>query len=178
MLPIFEAYLKCLEVLHTDMQRIIEGLSLAALDWSPARVLAHPGLRALELEAWREALQVMGALRIRPVDLPGYRVDWAARAVGSLPDFALRPLAYAAGRGRAGRVPGTVADLRSGRHRTEIDALHGAVAEAAAATSVAAPTNRGIALLVGRIASETAAWDEYRGRPDTVIRAVRSLGAS
>ena len=35
MLPIFEAYLKCLEVLHTDMQRIIAGLPLAALDWSP-----------------------------------------------------------------------------------------------------------------------------------------------
>ena len=35
MLPIFEAYLKCLEVLHTDMQRIIAGLPPAALDWSP-----------------------------------------------------------------------------------------------------------------------------------------------
>lgn len=35
MLPIFEAYLKCLEVLHTDMQRVIAGLPLAALDWSP-----------------------------------------------------------------------------------------------------------------------------------------------
>ena len=35
MLPIFEAYLKCLEVLHTDMQRVIAGLPLVALDWSP-----------------------------------------------------------------------------------------------------------------------------------------------
>jgi uncharacterized damage-inducible protein DinB len=35
MLSIFEAYLKCLEVLHTDMRRIIEGLPPEALDWSP-----------------------------------------------------------------------------------------------------------------------------------------------
>jgi hypothetical protein len=118
----------------------------------------------------------MCALNIHPVAVPGYRVDWAARAVRNLPDRALAPLVFAAGRGRAGRVPGPVADLRSGRSRTEIDALHGAVAAAAASSSIDAPTNLGIARLVHGIASGELAWGDYRGRPEAVIEAVRYPG--
>ncbi len=145
----------------------------AALDWPPPMVLAHAGLRGLELAAWREAIAVLHAQRIRPVSLPGYPVDWFVRTVDLLPDRALGPLAWAAGRGRGGRVPGPVQDLRRGRGQTEIDAIQGAVARAGAAAGVSTPVNAALSGLVARIASGTEPWEAYRGRPDAVIAAVR-----
>lgn len=49
MLPILVAYLKCLETLHVDMQRLLEGLPLAALDWSPGPEMNTLGVLAVHV---------------------------------------------------------------------------------------------------------------------------------
>jgi len=74
MLPIFEAYLKCLEVLHTDMQRVIEGLPLAALDWSPG--------------------PEMNSLGVLAAHVAGSERDWVGEVVGRDPANRDRPAEF------------------------------------------------------------------------------------
>ncbi len=90
----------------------------------------------------REALAVMRALGIGVIDLPGVPVR--ALALGTrLPASIARPLMRkAVGGGRGGKMPSFHIDLHSGRGRSEVEWLNGAVARYGERAGVPTPVNR------------------------------------
>lgn len=124
------------------LTNLLTNASCAILDLTPAQIMADPRLFAIEMRQLREALAVMRALNLRVVDLPGTPVR--ALALGArLPAILARPLmAGAIGRGRGDKMPSLHLDLHSGKGRSEVDWLNGAVGRAAAKVGLSAPVNR------------------------------------
>lgn len=124
------------------------NVSAAILDMTAAEVFAHPGLFRLEMRVLRETLAVMRANRLRVVDLPRLPVHLLALGT-SLPDFVARPLMLkAVGGGRGGKMPSFHIDLHSGRRRSEVDWLNGAVVRYGEKAGVPTPVNK---LLTGTL---------------------------
>ena len=114
----------------------------AILNMTPTEVFAHPGLFRLEMRMLREALAVMRANHVRVVNLP--RVPVRALALGThLPEFVARPLMLKAiGGGRGGKMPSFHIDLHSGRGKSEVDWLNGAVVRYGEKAGVPTPVNK------------------------------------
>ena len=114
----------------------------AILDMTAAEVFAHPGLFRLEMRMLREALAVMRASHIRVVDLPRLPVRLLALGT-SLPDFIARPLMLKSiGGGRGGKMPSFHIDLYSGRGRSEVDWLNGAIVRYGEKAGIPTPVNK------------------------------------
>lgn len=114
----------------------------AILDLTPAEIFVHPALFNLEMRQLREALAVMAAQGLRPVDLPGTPVRLLA--IGArLPEALARPLmGRAVGGGRGAKMPSFHIDLHTGRGASEVGYLNGAVWRFGQSLGVAAPVNR------------------------------------
>ncbi|MGI5845279.1 MAG: ketopantoate reductase family protein [Candidatus Xenobium sp.] len=125
---------------------LVANASCAILDLSCRQLLADRDLFRVELQALREALQVMERKGLVVVDLPGYPVRLLARAVRWMPEALAFPLLgpkMAAGRGD--KPPSLLLDLRAGRTVTEVAWMNGAIAMEAANLEMEAPVNRFLA---------------------------------
>lgn len=148
----------------------------AILDMGVAQIYADPRLIDLDLRAVREALAVMAKLGATPVNLPGYPAATIATLARVLPPFALRLLMRRlVGRGRGGKDPSLLRDLRAGRRQSEGRFLYGAVADEAAAQGVPAPVNAALWRTLEGIAAGRIPWETYRGKPE---RLLAEVGAS
>ncbi len=126
------------------LTNLIANPTSAILDMTAAEVFSDRKLYALEVAMLRECLAVMAALRIPVVDLPGTPVRVLAFAT-RLPLWLSRPfLARAAGAGRGGKMPSFHIDLHSGRGKSEVEFLHGAVVRAGEKAGVPTPVNRAL----------------------------------
>jgi 2-dehydropantoate 2-reductase len=122
---------------------LLANASSAILDMTPGEIFEHPELFRLEVRQLREVLQVMAALKIQVVDLPGTPVRALALAVRSLPAAIARTLLKnAVASGRGGKMPSFYIDLHSGRGKTEVDYLNGAVVRFGEDAGVPTPVNR------------------------------------
>jgi len=119
----------------------------AVFDRPPQQVVSEPSLFHVDYLAFREALRVMAVLGIPAVDLPGYPVRLLAALGRALPESLFRLLLgnRVAG-GRGGKMPSLWLDLRSGRGRSEVGFLNGAVVEAGRRAGVSTPANRALAV--------------------------------
>jgi 2-dehydropantoate 2-reductase len=151
---------------------IIANASPAILDMFPDQVFADRHLFALERAAFREAVAVLRALGLQPVSLPGYPVPLFAWALCSLPTWLLRPiLRRVIVPGRGGKMPSLHIDLSSGKGKSEVEYLNGAVVRYAQEMGVDAPVNRALhAALMGIVKGEIS-WEEYRGQPERLLAA-------
>jgi len=90
----------------------------------------------------RETLSVMRANGIKVVDLPGTPVKLLALGV-SLPTLISRPLLKkAVGGGRGGKMPSFHIDLHSGRGKSEVEWLNGAVVRYGKERNIQTPVNK------------------------------------
>jgi 2-dehydropantoate 2-reductase len=114
----------------------------AILNMTAAEVFSYPGLFRLEMRMLREALAVMRANHIHVMDLP--RVPVRALGLGThLPEFVARPLMLkAVGGGRGGKMPSFYIDLVSGRGKSEVEWLNGAVVRYGEKVGVLTPVNK------------------------------------
>jgi 2-dehydropantoate 2-reductase len=139
----------------------------AALDWSPAQVYGDRTAFTVERACLLETIAVMDKLSLPPVsliDFPVPRLVWAAR---TMPPSLLRVvLGSRVARGRGGKLPSLLLDLRAGKKQTEVNALNGAVALNAVKVGLEAPTNSKISSVVSGIASGQITWSDYRGHPE------------
>ena len=160
------------------LTNLIANATSAILDMSPREIFAHRGLYRLEIRQLREALQVMAAQGIKVVDLPGTPVRLLAFAVKYLPLAVSRPLlGKAVAGGRGGKMPSFHIDLHTGRGKSEVEFLNGAVVRAGLRTDVPTPVNnllteRLLALTRGEIPLES-----YRGQPEKLSRAEYQPGS-
>jgi len=141
----------------------------AILDMSAAEIYAHSGLYRLEIEMLRECLAVMEAQHIKVVDLPGTPVRALAFAV-KLPTWLSKPLlARAAGSGRGAKMPSFHIDLHSGRGKSEVDYLHGAVVRAGKRTGVPTPVNELLTETLLALTNGEISLENYAHQPEKLL---------
>jgi len=143
--------------------------SAAILNMTAAEVFNHPALFRLEMRMLREATAVMHALGVRVVDLPGAPVR--ALALGTkLPGFLAHPLMQQAiGGGRGGKMPSFHIDLYSGRGRSEVEWLNGAVVRYGQKTGVKTPVNKVLTDILLALTHGGMSLDAYAHQPDKLL---------
>ncbi len=154
------------------LTNLIANPTSAILDMTPAEVFANPRLYALEVGMLRECLAVMKAQSIPVVDLPGTPVRALALAT-RMPHWLSRPiLARAAGSGRGAKMPSFHIDLHSGRKKSEVEYLHGAVVRAGRQFGVPTPINQMLTQTLMAMTRGEAAREEYARRPEKLLALV------
>jgi 2-dehydropantoate 2-reductase len=141
----------------------------AILDMSAAEIYAHNGLYKMEISMLRECLAVMAAQKINVVDLPGTPVRALAFATG-LPLWLSKPLLeHAAGGGRGGKMPSFHIDLHSGRGKSEVDYLHGAVVRAGKRTNTPTPVNELLTETLLALTNGEIPLEEFAHQPKKLL---------
>jgi len=149
----------------------------AIVDMTIAEVFSHAGLYDLERRLSQEALAVMAAQGISPVDLPGTPVRALALAQ-RLPAFVARPLLKrAVGGGRGGKMPSFHIDLHAGRKQSEVEFLHGAVVRFGERFGVPTPVNRVLVETLLALVRGELQVAEFSRRPEKLIQRVAETPA-
>ncbi|MDB5041896.1 MAG: 2-dehydropantoate 2-reductase [Candidatus Eremiobacteraeota bacterium] len=153
---------------------IVANATCAILDVLPERIVREDDIFALEIRAIREVRSTMKALGIPAIDLPRYPVR-ALLAVATMPTpIARTVLAGRIASARGEKPPSLLLDLRSAKHRTEVEALNGAVARAAREAGLDAPVNAAFGRILSDVAHMPQLWAKYRERPAALVAEVRS----
>jgi 2-dehydropantoate 2-reductase len=151
------------------MANLTGNATSAILDMDPAAVYADGRLFSIERRQFREAVEVMRRLGLRPLALPGADVPLLLRGF-ALPARIGRPiLAMAQGGARGGKMPSLRIAVRAGTVPTEAAWLNGAVAAAARDLGTTAPVNARLADLVDQAASDASRRAWFRRRPDRLL---------
>ena len=151
------------------LTNLVANPSSAILDVTAAQVFADRRLYKLEIEMLRECLAVMKAQGIEVVDLPKTPVRALAFAT-RLPLWLSKPLlGRAAGSGRGGKMPSFHIDLHSGRGKSEVDYLHGAVVRAGAKTGVPTPVNQLFTETLLALTNGEIPLDEFASKPGKLL---------
>ena len=125
------------------LTNLICNASSAILNMSPAEIFADKALFRLEMSQLNEALQVMKAQDIRPTDLPATPVRLLTFAVKNLPFSISQPiLRRSIGVGRGSKMPSFHIDLYSGRGKSEVYFLNGAVVRFGERLGIPTPVNK------------------------------------
>jgi len=157
------------------LTNLIANASSAILDMSAAEIFSHPGLYRLENVQLREALSVMQALQIRPVDLPGTPVRLLVFAISRLPIAISRSLiAKAVGSGRGKKMPSFHIDLYSGRKKSEVDFLNGAVVRAGEKLNISTPVNSWLNYILLGLAKGEIPLTTYRRQPEKLLEEINN----
>lgn len=152
------------------LTNLLANASSAILGMTPAEVFGHPGLYRLEIEQLREALAVMRALGLPVVDLPATPVRLLAFGVRRLPVRLSRPLiARAVGGGRGKKMPSFYIDLHSGRGKSEVDYLNGAVVRQGADFNLPTPANRTLNETLLALTEGRLALAEFARQPEKLL---------
>lgn len=175
------AYLNCR--LYTEAQsmkwskmltNLIANPTSAILNMTAAEVLANKDLYKLEIDMLSECLAVMKAQGLEVVDLPGTPVRALALAT-KLPLWLSKPLlGRAAGSGRGAKMPSFHIDLHSGRGKSEVQYLHGAVVRAGEKTNIATPVNKVLTETLMSLTRKEIPLDEYAHQPEKLLAKLSS----
>jgi 2-dehydropantoate 2-reductase len=180
-----DAYLKCR--LYPEphsmkwskmLTNLIANPASAILNMTAAEIFSDKNLYALEIQMLRECLAVMKAQNIQIVDLPGTPVKALAFAT-KLPLWISKPLlARAAGSGRGAKMPSFHIDLYSGRGKSEVDYLHGAVVRAGRETRIPTPVNDLFTNTLLALTHKQIPLTEYDHQPEKLLQQLKSKPAS
>jgi 2-dehydropantoate 2-reductase len=121
---------------------MVGNASCAILDAPPEQVFAQDAMVDLEISAWREALHVMKLADITPQNVGSYPFRVLAPAIRHAPIPLLRAaLRRQIGAARGGKMPSLYLDLVSGKGKSEVGWLNGAVVEMGQKLGVKTPVN-------------------------------------
>ena len=151
------------------LTNLIANPTSAILNMTAAQILADRNLYKLEIKMLRECLAVMAAQRIPVVDLPRTPVRALAFAT-RLPLWLSKPLlARAAGAGRGGKMPSFHIDLYSGRGKSEVEYLHGAVVRAGEKFGVPTPVNKVLTETLMQLTNREIPLNEFAQQPEKLL---------
>ncbi len=158
------------------LTNLIANPTSAILDMTASEVFANRDLYELEIDMLRECLAVMEAQRFEVVDLPGTPVRALAYAT-TLPLWLSKPLlSRAAGAGRGAKMPSFHIDLHSGRGKSEVEYLHGAVVRAGEKCNVPTPVNKVLTEILMALTGKEIPLDEFAHKPEKLLSKVREAG--
>ncbi len=156
------------------ISNLLANAGSAIFNMPPAEVFGDPDGFALEIKQIRETLDVMKALGISPVNIPGVPVKALCFAVRCLPGFIARPiLVKAVGGGRGGKMPSFYIDLHAGRRESEVEFLNGAVVRYGEKLGIDTPVNKAYYEILTQLASGALPLDTYERDPKK-LRAERN----
>jgi 2-dehydropantoate 2-reductase len=156
------------------MLNIVGNASAAILDMSSVQVFSHPGLVDVEIAALREALAVMKAKGIRPIDLPGYPAHLLAWSLRYLPPVILRPvLRWQVVRGRREKLPSLLIEMRRETGRSEIEDLNGAIAHAGNEVGVPTPVNEMLTTTLSMLVRNPDQRVRWREQPNRLVAIIK-----
>ena len=151
------------------LTNLIANPTSAILDMSAAEIFADQRLYQLEIRMLRECLAVMKVQKIPVVDLPRTPVRALAFAT-RLPLWMSKPfLARAAGAGRGSKMPSFHIDLYSGRGKSEVEYLHGAVVRAGEKFGVATPVNKVLTETLMKLTNKEIPLEEFAHQPEKLV---------
>jgi 2-dehydropantoate 2-reductase len=151
------------------LTNLIANPTSAILDMTAAEVFANKDLYKLEIGMLRECLAVMEAQDFKVVDLPGTPVRALAFAT-KLPLWLSKPLlGRAAGAGRGGKMPSFHIDLHSGRGKSEVEYLHGAVVRAGEKCNVPTPVNKALTETLIALTTKEIPLEEFAHKPEKLL---------
>jgi len=171
-----KAYLNSQLFDHADSMKwskmltnLLANPTSAILDMTARDVFANKDLYKIEIDMLRECIAVMKALNIEVVDLPGTPVRALAYAT-TLPLWVSKPLlSRAAGAGRGAKMPSFHIDLHSGRGKSEVEYLHGAVVRAGEQCNVPTPVNRILTQTLMALTTKEIALKEFAHKPGKLL---------
>ena len=150
------------------------NVSSAILGWTAAKVMEHPGVFHIEVQALRETVRVMRGYGWRPLSLPGVPVHLLGQAL-LLPTPWLRPaLGRIVGRGRGAKLPSLHGDI--GRGRSEVYWMNGAVVEHGRRLGVPTPTNAVLTQIFDGLVRGVTSPETFRDRPRLLLDHAVSAG--
>lgn len=141
----------------------------AILDLRVDQLFADNRLYEVEVEVLRECLAVIKALGHRVVDLPGTPVRALALATRIPRPVAQPLLTKFLGSGRGDKMPSFHIDLYSGRGRSEVRWLNGAVVSHGAEVGVPTPVNEVLTETLEALTAEPDRIEEFRGQPQALL---------
>jgi 2-dehydropantoate 2-reductase len=151
------------------LTNLIANPTSAILDMTAAQIFANRHLYKLEIDMLKECLAVMKAQGFTVVDLPGTPVRALAFAT-TLPLWLSKPLlARAAGAGRGNKMPSFYIDLHSGRGKSEVEYLHGAVVEAGVKFNVPTPVNKILTETLSALTNKEIPLVEFAHKPEKLL---------
>jgi 2-dehydropantoate 2-reductase len=160
------------------LTNLISNATSAILSLPPAEVFAHSGLFKLENMQLRETLMVMRAQDLKTVDLPGTPVRLLSFAVRFLPLSISRPLlSKAVGGGRGDKMPSFYIDLQSGRGKSEVDYLNGAVVRKGEKYNIPTPANKFLNKTLMGLTTGSVRKDTYIKQPGKLLSDFRVFEA-
>ena len=155
------------------LTNLIANPTSAILDMTASEVFANRELYKLEIDMLRECLAVMEAQKFEVVDLPGTPVRALAYAT-TLPLWLSKPfLGRAAGAGRGAKMPSFHIDLYSGRGKSEVGYLHGAVVRAGEKFNVLTPVNKVLTETLVALTNKEMPLKEFAHKPEKLLSRVR-----
>ncbi len=153
------------------LTNLLANASSAILDMPPIEILGHPGLYRVEIAQLREAIAVMRAHNIPIMNLPGTPIRLYAWAIDNLSLWLSRIfLTRIAGKGRGKKMPSFHIDLHSGRRKSEVDYLNGAVVRFGEQRGIPTPVNRWLNQTLLDMALEKLSLDSYKRQPEKFIK--------
>jgi 2-dehydropantoate 2-reductase len=171
-----EAYLNC--HLYPDaygmkwskmLTNLISNPTSAILNITAAEVFANKKLYKLEMDMLKECLAVMKAKDIKVVDLPGTPVRALAFVAQLPPWISMLFLSRAAGSGRGAKMPSFHIDLYSGRGKSEVEYLHGAVVREGKKYNVPTPVNELLTNILLALTNKEIPLEEYANQPEKLL---------
>jgi 2-dehydropantoate 2-reductase len=151
------------------LTNLLANPTSAILDMTAGEVFANKSLYKIEIDILKECLAVMEAQGLKVVDLPGTPVRALAYAT-KLPLWLSKPLlGRAAGAGRGAKMPSFHIDLHSGRGKSEVEYLHGAVVRAGEKFHVPTPVNKVLTETLLALTNKQIPLDEFARKPEKLI---------
>jgi 2-dehydropantoate 2-reductase len=156
------------------LTNLIANPTSAILNLTAAQVFADKRLYKLEIDMLKECLAVMKSMGLEVVDLPGTPVGLLAFAT-KLPLWLSKPfLSKAAGSGRGAKMPSFHIDLYSGRGKSEIEYLHGAVVREGKTRTIPTPVNQILTETLLSLTNKEIPLEDFAGKPEKLLEKVKS----
>jgi 2-dehydropantoate 2-reductase len=153
------------------LTNLLANATTAILAMTPEEIFHDDRLVRLEMHQLREALQVMDALNYAVVNLPGTPVRLLAFGVRFLPLPLLKPLlGRAVGKGRGAKMPSFYLDLHSGRGKSEVDYLNGAVVRFGKQMGIQAPVNQLLNETLLGLTNRTLSQEDFSHNPGLLLQ--------
>lgn len=172
-----KAFLKCHLYPHAEsmkwskmMTNLVANASSAILNMSPKQILTDKNLYKLEIQMIRECLAVMKAMKFEVVDVPNVPVRALVFATG-LPLWLSKPMvSRVAGGKRGNKMPSFHIDLHSGRGKSEVEYLNGAVVREGKRLGIPTPVNELLTNTLLALTNKKIPLEEFANQPEKLLK--------
>lgn len=171
-----QAFLKCRLYPHAGSMKwskmftnLVANASSAILNMNAKQVLSNKYSYKLEIAMLEECLAVMKAMKLEVVDVPRTPARALAFAT-NLPLWISKPIvSRVAGGGRGNKMPSFHIDLHSGRGKSEVEYLNGAVVREGKRLGIPTPVNELLTNILLALTRKEISLEEFANQPEKLL---------